>query len=429
MAPLRVLRVGVLLRGNLVEERVFGDAAPITIGQSLKCRLSLPIEGLPLEHVLFARDDHRWLLRTTKAMTGRIAHGATIVTELPRSLPLEPGVRGRIQIGDVTVLFQDVAAAPAQPRPQLPASVRGTFADRVDSRLAVIIGASLVAHLGIAAWAWATEPDAPAQGSLPLATYQQEVIDIQLPDDLGKLPTPTPTDEPGVAAPARPAQQTPTPIHPTHVTTPQPPDPSRLAADAQRFASIMTGDETSANGRDSDMAHRHPGSDLGKEISEVRDGHYKVGDGAHTSRDMTATRGTDSGLHLDGPDAIAHSEHHGAEPTGHITPQPIPDPTRDKTSLSIDDVIAKINGPYMAGLQRCYKAGLLHHGDLGGKVSVSFTVDEHGRVSDASATGVANDVDDCVKDQMLRWHFSPPKDKDGDPTDAEFKLGLVLRPS
>ncbi|MBA3542718.1 MAG: hypothetical protein H0T79_24085, partial [Deltaproteobacteria bacterium] len=38
----RALRVGVLLRDNLVEERVFSTNAPITIGQSLRCTLSLP---------------------------------------------------------------------------------------------------------------------------------------------------------------------------------------------------------------------------------------------------------------------------------------------------------------------------------------------------------------------------------------------------
>jgi len=61
----RALRVGVLLGGTLVEERVFSGMTPITIGQSLRCTLSIPADGVPLEHTLFARDQGRTLLRAS----------------------------------------------------------------------------------------------------------------------------------------------------------------------------------------------------------------------------------------------------------------------------------------------------------------------------------------------------------------------------
>ena len=64
----RALRVGVLLGDNLVEERVFRGATPITFGQSLRCTLSIPGDGVPLEHVLFVRDQGRLLLRVTAKM-------------------------------------------------------------------------------------------------------------------------------------------------------------------------------------------------------------------------------------------------------------------------------------------------------------------------------------------------------------------------
>ncbi|MBL0219293.1 MAG: hypothetical protein IPQ07_36175 [Myxococcales bacterium] len=48
-------------------------------------------------------------------------------------------------------------------------------------------------------------------------------------------------------------------------------------------------------------------------------------------------------------------------------------------------VLDKINGVYMSGLQRCYKKGLLEDAKLGGKISMSFTVNERGGLDDNSA--------------------------------------------
>ena len=126
---------------------------------------------------------------------------------------------------------------------------------------------------------------------------------------------------------------------------------------------------------------------------------------------------------------IAQTEHQGHEPTGHLTPVPLPGPPDQPwASLRIEDVLAKINGPYMVGLQHCYKIGLMRDNALSGKVLVSFTVEEHGRVTDPEAAGVTPEVDECIKGQMARWHFGIPKDKDGDPTEASFAITLQLVP-
>src|ERR1043165_414748 len=82
---MRALRVGVVLGDNIVEERVFVEG-PVTIGQSLRCQLSAPVDGVPLAHVLFVRDQGRWMVRT---LDGRVT-------------PAEE--RGKLQIGEATIL-------------------------------------------------------------------------------------------------------------------------------------------------------------------------------------------------------------------------------------------------------------------------------------------------------------------------------------
>jgi hypothetical protein len=47
-------------------------------------------------------------------------------------LPMSDAARGKIILGDMTILFQFVIAPPLQPRPQLPQSVRGRLLDRID---------------------------------------------------------------------------------------------------------------------------------------------------------------------------------------------------------------------------------------------------------------------------------------------------------
>src|SRR6188768_2385956 len=128
----RSLRVGVLINDQLVEERLFAGGAPITFGQSLRCALSVPVDGVPREHVLFTYEQGHFVLHETSRMDVKRTDS-----------------RGRITIGDATLLFQEVVTPPPAPRPQLPASIRGTFADRIDRRLAVFVGGSLLVHIGI----------------------------------------------------------------------------------------------------------------------------------------------------------------------------------------------------------------------------------------------------------------------------------------
>ena len=83
----------------------------------------------------------------------------------------------------------------------------------------------------------------------------------------------------------------------------------------------------------------------------------------------------------------------------------------------------------MAGLQRCYRLGLATDSKLGGRVAISFTVDERGQVNDADASGVSPQVDSCISKQMTGWRFPIPKDAEGTTTDASFAVSLALQPS
>ena len=69
----RILRIGILLGGKIVEERLIRDRSTVTIGQSVKNTFSVPLDGLPLEFPLFPAVDHQYKLNVLKGMDGRLS--------------------------------------------------------------------------------------------------------------------------------------------------------------------------------------------------------------------------------------------------------------------------------------------------------------------------------------------------------------------
>ncbi|MBA3465627.1 MAG: AgmX/PglI C-terminal domain-containing protein [Deltaproteobacteria bacterium] len=428
--PTRALRVGVLLGGNLVEERVFREGAPITFGQSLRCSISVPGDGIPHEHVLFAREEGRFILRAAPKMTGKLAQRGEINAELVGDVAIDKGARGKLTIGDATLLFQEMAAPPRAPKPLLPASVRGTLGDRIDRRLAAIIGASVIAHLAIAGYAWWNDVESGSMLETPVAQqYRQEVMEVSFPDD-PTTPTPSVSTGPGAAAPATPVQTAKPIVRPTRVTPNNPTSTAATEDDAMKFASILAGTEVGRNGAN-DLSKRQPGADLGTQIAAVGDRQVVVGNNDSGFRQGPRDGiGTDSKQITNDPNQVATQapKNPEREPGGRIQIKPLP-PQGPGTTLTVQMVLDKIKGVYMTGLQRCYKKGLLDDSKLSGKIAMSFTVTERGSLDDASASGVSSEVDACIETLMSGWRFGIPRDKDGDPTEQPFKLVLALQPS
>jgi hypothetical protein len=414
----RSLRIGVVLGDQLVEERIFDGSAPITFGQSLRCALSVPVDAAPREHVLFANG----VLRLPPGMTGRIGRGDGVTAITTSQVAIERGMRGKLLLGELTLLFQEIAPRPRVPPPQLPASIRGTFADRIDGRLAMIVGGSLVVHLGIAAYAWAG--DAPMRDlAQPISEADYEVQTIDLAPDVTPPPAMATPDQPGPTSPTSPAVPHHAPSRPAApIAPPAPPS----VDDATRMATILTGATESPNGI-TEMRSRRPGADLEKQIEDASHHPVAIGDNAHRSRPGDLPRigtATNPGGPLDGPHYATLD--HGPEATapGHIHVGSLE--TGIRTTLTPQAVLDKINSLYMSGLTRCYQTGLAHEGVLGGSVAVEFTVGENGHVTDPSATGVSPTVDACIASEMLHWRFVPPHTKTGEPTDQTMQLVLVL---
>jgi hypothetical protein len=444
----RILRIGVLLGGKIVEERLIRERVSVSVGQSMRNTFSVPVDGLPLEFTLFAMDQGRYYLRFTAKMDGRLSDGGQVSTlEQLRAkaqntgeyfqIPLGDGSRGKLSLGDLTVLFQFVTEPPRQPRPMLPASVRGTIADRIDPQLAVILIISLVAHIGLMCFSiWVFDPeleDSLAERAAVLTFHQDTYnVDVEQPK-----PEPSKDQGPGSDAAKTPEKK---PDKPAPQVQKPNPDPGRNQADevrrkedeAMAFAGAVTGDEGS-NGIQGDISKRRPSADLGEQIADVRESGKSVqlgGTGGRGSRGGGDARvGNGHGPNLNGPGGIDSSgtgKTQETGPSGRIT---ISDKTGDTdTTLTPDAVLRRIMNLYLAQLQRCYKDYLKKDASARGKVTLAFTVNPTGRVTHPTADGVAPEVSSCIQNRMSGWTFPAPKDKDNEATEANFGITLQLVP-
>jgi hypothetical protein len=239
--------------------------------------------------------------------------------------------------------------------------------------------------------------------------------------------TPDPTTGPGVAPPVAP-NQTPRPIVPRgrHDAMPEPDDPDL-------WAQVMTNNTPGPNGQ-GEISKRIPGASLDKQIEELRrrNGEVKVGNNPNGFRDTDPRH---LGTGPDGPH-IADQELTHVAP-GHeekpvrivLVPSGPKRPVGDVGTLTADMVVDRIKTSYMVGLQRCYRLDLTRDQTLSGKIAISFTVDEKGHTIDSTASGLTSTIDACVTGLMAGWRFPSPKDRDGDPMEAPFKVVLSLQSS
>jgi hypothetical protein len=444
----RILRIGVLLGGKIVEERLIRERAPVTIGQSMRNTFSIPIDGLPLEFTLFALDEGRYSLRFLPRMDGRLSDSGGQVNTLEAlktrgahnhgdyfQVALSESSRGKLSFGDLTILFQFVTEPPRQPKPMLPASVRGTFADRFDPRLSVIMGASIIVHFAIVIIAMFTDvvtDHGIAERAYNL-TFKQDTYTVDL-----NQPKPENAQTGSAAGSAAPEKKS--PKGPERPKTPDKGDDGRSKAEqvalqeqeAAKFADLLTGEGVNGTS-EGDMSKRRPGAELGAQISEVREGGQtvKVGGGAgRGSRgDGDARVGTGHGPDINAPggtESAGGGKGQEKSPSGRIS---VADKSAiDETTLTAENVLQKIQNAYMAGLKRCYKEFLKKDASARGKITLSLTINETGRTVKGAAHGFSSEVDECISTLMTGWRFPIPKDKEGDPTEASFAITLQLVP-
>ncbi len=153
----KILRVGIIQNGKIIEERLLRKRESVTVGQSHHNTFVLPSAGLPRAYKLFDLRGGVYHLRFRNDMGGKVSVSDAVLDfnalreqKLARQkgelhiLPLSEKSRGKILIADVTLLFQFVSPPPPPSKLQLPASARGGWAKSVDWTFVSFLMASFV---------------------------------------------------------------------------------------------------------------------------------------------------------------------------------------------------------------------------------------------------------------------------------------------
>jgi len=423
MGP-RELRVGRVVGGAIVDDRQFRTS--LTYGRSEKA--ALMVSGAPVSCApLFERTaSGAFTLLVPAGATGRLALAAgsvDLAEAAGSSIPLDASARGKLVLGETTLLFQLVPAAAAVLRPRLSASVRGGFLSMIDWRFTSYVMASLCAHLFFVAWL--DSADFAIDSSGGVMPDQLARLIVEMPDppsipDFTEIDDVAPSED-VVATNDMPSQ----PSQPSHdrrpstpstpSTQPAPVDAARMAAEAGEQANqLLVGSLGPAGSALDQLRSGAATAGAQRLLDDVRG----VGIATGPAGTLHFRPGGGNGSGETGTLADLRAGGHGATEQRPEGPAVVevqiqytvsePDaPVQESGDRDPDEVVRLLRARRGA-FQACYEGRTRVNPDLRGKISAEFTISEMGTVSGVRIT--ENGTDDaplgaCVASVFQRLRF------------------------
>lgn len=437
----RILRIGIIQGGRIVEERLVRKRENITLGQSAKNMFVVPSDALPKAWTIFEITPKGYVAHFAEGMDARIAVGNEIISlsQLKQTgriqktgqswdLLLDERARGKITVGDMTVLFQFVTPPPAQPRPQLPASVRGSLTSNLDWFFTTIAAASFFIHLVMVIYLrsvdWPRKPDIE---EIPDRFVQMVVKKPEPPKEEEKKTEEKKDekkDEAKTEVAKKPVKKDEAPKKELTEAEKKAMAEERARQDAERRARLaeqvkntgilkLLGARADGEGSIADVLGKGD-VDRDQEKAFQGVGGLAVATGDANLRGVkTGTGGTGkvasiSGLRGGGDIAGASTGTVGGERrvTGVVKSEaPAVDGELDP------NIVAKEVRSRLGAIKACYERALKRNPNLSGKVQVHWTITPAGTVSgvdiEQDTLGDA-EVSGCIKGLVARWRFPAP---------------------
>lgn len=421
----KILRIGLVVGGRVIEERIIKERVDVTVGPSERNMFVLSPEYVRSSHKLFQVASDTYYLNFLDGMTGRVAlpTGVSDLDVLKGQAKKGPGgayqikltedSRGKVLVGDTTFLFQFVAPPPVQPRPQLPVAVtRG--ASGIDWRTTIIAAFAFFAHF-------------MAIGAL-YSDWLDPVIDEQvslagLIDTIEQLPPPPPieekpTEEVDPKATADQAEDKPQPkASKSDSNLPSEPGQKLNAAQAAALSNELEQLSMLTLGALGASGPATAGVLQGGEVpTGALDAAAQSGAGVGVGGDLRVgggggpiQPGQGGGL-----GSIGSTGTSGGSGTGTSTEVKGPVGNASVSSnVAVGNVsnAASVVAAMRAGFRRCYQRGLEANPDIAGSIRLTIQVGPGGNVSSVTGAPSGNlpgTVVDCVKSRAQAAQFAPP---------------------
>ena len=425
----KVLRIGVVQGGRVIEERIIKQRVTVTVGSNEKSMFVIPSQAVPPMFKLFELLGNDYYLNFLDGMNGRVAL-ATGITDIQAlrgqakkvggayQVKLTEEARGKVVVGETTFLFQFVAPPPIQPRPQLPLAVKGGLASQIDWSLTIIAAFSFLLHFGIVGAMYSDWMDPIVGDDFNVGALVDMMKNIPPPpvvevpdktDPTADKPSDKPADKPKPTGGAGGVKAS-SPGHSAGQVSDKKAAALAAQADAmqmQMLASLSGGSSVQGALNRSDI----PPVDLsGAAASNAGVSHgsgdLKIGGGGaavQSGGKGGGLAGIGGGTKGEGGGA-AGKETAVAGPTGVAQ---VGGSTATVPISDADRVVAGLRGRFRS----CYQTGLNSDPSMSGKVIISAKVGPNGEVSSADVaqnTGLSPGVASCIAGVVRRATFSAP---------------------
>jgi hypothetical protein len=417
----KVLRIGLVAAGRILEERIVKQRTSVTVGPSEKSTFVVQA-NLPVQFKLFELIGGDYYLNFLDGMTGRIAL-ATGITDLVAlkgqakrvgpayQVRLTEEARGKIVIGEITFLFQFVAPPPVQPRPQLPLSVKGGVASQIDWSLTIIAAFSFLLHFGLVGAMYSDWMDPVVNDDLTAGLLDM----VQR-----TVPPPTETAEETPTASATTADTAPAPTQAPKQSSAS--KSSAAAPDAKVVAGLMN---EADQARIAILAALNGGANIKGAMNDDNGAPVDLNSLANRSGGFTNSNSLVSGMGGGGPIQPGKGggglqDLHGGNTGGastsagqatKVVPKGDVEYTGSQMSVPVQNAEAVIRSQIHPGAKRCYQRGLESDPTQAGKLVILIKVSPSGEVDSATAssnTGLSASVAACIAGVARRAKFDPP---------------------
>jgi TonB family protein len=425
----KVLRIGVIQGGKIVEERVIPARHPVTVGTSTKNTIIVPQSDLPASVTVFAWQSDRYQLSFEDGADGRIQgpqgaadFGALVSQGLAKregrgySVPIGEDQRGKVVLGEVTLLWQFVTPPPEAPKPVLPKEAKGNHFKSMDQLFVSLLALSFLFHGATMVALANTELPPP----MKIDDVPDRFVELIMPD---KQPAPRVeekrAEETKVVEEKKPEENKPS-------DDKKGDKPPRSAAQVAHEKQVRQGQvdkmlasnpllhllQVKSDGPGGGALDKVLGDTVGgKSVADlVREsgGNLTVGNsgdvvGARKGGDKAGTAsigslGTEQGRAVDlGPNRQREFKIDVVSEA----------PEVDSSDLEQGKVSGWVKGR-MGGIKACYENALKRNPSLKGKVIISFTITPAGTVEDAKTAGGSlgsSEVTECILGVVRGWRM------------------------
>lgn len=414
-AGTKILRVAIVQGGKITEERHVRRPDSVSVGQDAKNTFVIPASNLPPSFPVFDfRGTHYYLLFTER-MDGRVRIGAKDLDfaalrsqKLAQkrgsvyALQLDDSAKGKVSLGEVTLLFQFVPPPPAPTRMALPPEFRGTLWTSLDHVFFAILAASVLLNFSAAACIAlsAKPPDA-------------DVTLDELPDRFAKLLVPPPVEAEKPKEEAKSEEK----VEKKEVKKKEKPasDEARKAAIAQKVQSkgiLKILGSSGGQGALKDLLGEGTGTqDVASALKGAQGGVVVA-----TTGGVGGPRGGGAGsaagigdVGTAGGGNVSLGNKGDARVSGRVSAA-----SPEVDSADVDrEALARYIKARLTAIRGCYEKELKRNPTLKGKVVVRFNITPAGRAGDIrieeNSVGSA-EVGECIASLMRSWifPFKPP---------------------